>query len=409
MALTSIGDARTPATPVEVTFAAGTGTPSANQEMLIFGRRAASGGTGTTYVPHKVANSADAAAAKTELEALYGTAAEVSKMVIAAIAANAGGSIFPQITVIPLASAESETVTPFGAADVALTNAQNIKAEFIVSPYAGCSGGGSVQSISATKLKTHAALVSGATRTANNQFGSFGCVAERAQSVVASLPTPDSQFLMAFYLRDTGVSAEAPTYTIGEVCAAAAAVVAANAIPFNPLDDMTIQSLAAPAKQADWVSVGDSAESETALGKGWTPLYVKPNGEVAFVRTISTRLSADGSGTPVVTSYYDNQDMQVLYYFRKTVYTRLKQSDFKKKASGPVGSRMKGEIIRLMGLFEDQEMFQAVAQLAKQVIVQRLSSDRSAFEVKIPVNVVPGLHRKKVNIEAGTQFDTFVV
>jgi phage tail sheath gpL-like len=250
--------------------------------------------------------------------------------------------------------------------------------------------------------------VSGAARTANNQFGSFACVAERA-CAVASLPTPDSQYLKAFYLRDTGTAGDAPAYSIGEVAAAAAARCASNAAPFNPLDDESIASLDAPAKQSDWLSVGDNAESETALGKGWSPLYVKPNEEVAFVRTITTRLSADGSGSPVVTSYYDTQDLQVIYFFRKTLYTRLKQKDFRKKASVRVAGRMKGEVIRLMQVFEDQEMFQAVDQLAKDVIVQRVSSDRHAFEVKIPVNVVPGLHRKKVNIEAGTEYDTFVI
>lgn len=406
MAVTSIGDARTPATPVEVTLAAATGTPSANQEVLMFGRRGASGGSATTYVPYTVLNSGDYVAAAAELLALYGADAEITDMVVAGIKANAGGSIFPQIKVVPLANAESEGVTPFGSADVGLTNALNIKAEFIVSPYAGVSG--VLASTATSKLKTHAQTVSGSTRTRNNQFGSFGVVAERA-CAPGSLPTPDSQYLIGYYLRDTGTAGDAPAYTVGEVAAAAACVQAANAVPFNPLDDVSIASLLAPLKPSDWISVGDSAESEVIEQLGWTPLYVKPNTDVAFVRTITTRLSVDGTGTPVVTSYYDVQDFQCLYLFRKAVYTRFQQPDFKKKASARVAGRMKGEAIRLAGNFEDQEMFQAVAQLAKSFVVQRTSSDRHAFEVKLPVNVVPGLHRKKVNVEAGTEFDTFTV
>lgn len=405
MALTSIGDARTPATPVEVTLAPSSGQPDANQEVLLFAHQASSPGTATNYLPKKINNSGDSAAALTECNGYFGTNSEATKMVQALIKGleAIGSSIFPQITVVPLAFAD----TGFGSADVALTNARNTKAEFIVSPYAGVSSGS--LSPSATSLKAHAALVSGPTRTANNQFGSFGVFAERAVTDPSTLPTPDSQYLIGIYLRDTGTSGDAPAYSVGEVAAAAAGRLAAQAIPFNPLDDETIGALAAPSKHSDWLSVGDSAESESALQKGWTPLYVKPNGEVAFVRSITTRLSADGTGSPVVTDYYDVQDFMVLWYFRKTIYTRFKQKDFKKKNSVAVMKRMKAEAIRLAKAFEDQEMFQAVDKLAKFFVVQRVTTDRHAAEAYIPVNVVPGLHRKKVNIEAGTQFDTFVV
>ncbi len=43
MSLTSIGQTKTPSRPVEVTFAAETGTPSDAQEILLIGRKAASG------------------------------------------------------------------------------------------------------------------------------------------------------------------------------------------------------------------------------------------------------------------------------------------------------------------------------------------------------------------------------
>lgn len=394
--VTSIGDARTPATPVEQTFAADTGQPAATQEVLLMGKRAASGGTATNYRIYTISNSGDAEAALLEAEALAGDDSEAALMVYAAVKANAGASTYPQIKLLVLANADT-TLTS------ALAAAVNIKAEFIVSPFDGVSGGS--LSPSAQALRTHATTVSGATRTANNQFGSFGVVFNRSVADPATLPTPDSQYLIGCYLYDSG----SPAYSIGEMAAACAARMAANAIPFNPLDDETIQSVTAPALQSNWPSVGDNAQSESALQKGWTPLYVKPNEEVAFVRSITSRLSVDGSGSPVVNSYYDVQDFQVLYYWRKTVYTRLSQRDFRKKASGSVANRMKGELVRLAAAFEDQDMFQATALLAKQFVVQRASTDRHAFEVKTPVNVVPGLHRKKVNVEATTEFDSIVV
>ncbi len=395
MAITGIGDARTPATPAEVTFAADTGQPNANQELLLFGREASGGGTIDPYVATTISNSGDAAAGLAEAETKFGDDAEIAKMVAAAITANAGGSVFPQIKCIAIAFGR----TDWGASDEALTAAQKVKAEFLVSPFEAPSG------TLHSKFKTHCELVSGATRTAQNQFGSFGVHFNRTISDPANLTTPDTQFLIPVWLRDSG----SPDYSVGEMAAAAAARMAGNAIPFNPLDDISLGGVEAPEDPDDWPSVGDNAESETALQKGWTPLYVKPSGEVAFVRTITARISADGSGSPVVGSYYDVQDFQVLYYWRKTLYTRFSQADFKKKASANVAKRMKAEAIRLAGAFEDQEMFQAVAQLAKTFIVQRASTDRHAFECKTPVNVVPGLHRKKINIEAGTEFDTIIV
>lgn len=403
--ITSIGDARTPATPVETTFAADTGQPVANHSILLFGHRAASGGTATTNVPQQISNAGDPVAAATECEGYFGGTAgndcEATKMVAAAINANLGGANegnMPPIWVVPLANGE----TGFGSADVALTNALNIPAEFIVSPYDGVSSGG--LSPLATKIKTQAATMSGPTRTANNQFGTFGVVFNRSVVDPSTLPKPDSQYLVPVWERDTG----SPAYSIGEAAAACAAVMAANPAPYNPLDDVQIGSLPAPAAMTDWISVGDAAESETALQKGWTPIYVQPSGTPAFVRTITSRLSVDGSGSPVVGSYYDVQDFMVLYFFRQTVFTRFKQPDFKKKNSAAVIRRAKGELIRLAKTFEDQEMFQAVDQLAKKFVVQRTTTDRHAFECFVPVNVVPGLHRKKVNVQATTEGDSFV-
>lgn len=405
--ITSIGDARTPNSPVETTFAADTGQPVANHAILLFGHKAALGGTVAAYTPQQISNAGDPAAALTEGRGYFGGGlgvtgdCELVKMIVAAINANIGGDNegnMPPIWCMPLAS----TDTAFGTSDVALTNALNIPAEFLASCYDAISAGG--LSSLATKIKTQAATMSAPTRTANNQFGSFGVVFNRSVVDPSTLPTPDSQYLVAVWERDTG----SPAYSIGESAAACAAVMAANPAPYNPLDDVAIGDLPAPAAMTDWISVGDAAESETALLKGWTPIYVQPNGEPAFVRTVTTRISADGSGTPIVTSYYDVQDFMVLYFFRQTVFTRFKQPDFKKKNSAAVIRRAKGELIRMAKLFEDQEMFQAVDQLAKQFVVQRTTTDRHGFECLVPSNVVPGLHRKKTNIQATTEFDSFV-
>lgn len=400
MAITSLPDQKTPARPVEINFAGDTGTPSANQEVCLIGHANAGTAASGLYTVNTISNSGDAAAAKTETEAKWGVGSELSKMVIAAVKANIVTGHFVQLKVVALASTDAD----FGSADAALTAIDRVKAEFVVSPYDGQS------STLRNKIKSLAAGMSGPQRVSNNQFGTAGVVFNRNVTDPSTLTLFDSQYLMGLWLPDTGTGGNAPAYSIGEMAAACAAVIAGNNSPFNPLDDVTINEVASPAKQVDWITVGFGLQSEVALNQGWTPLRVKPNGEVAFVRTVTGRISADGSGTPVVTSYYDMQDFQVLYFWRKTVYTRLSQPDFKqRKASDDTAKDILSEVLRLAGIFEDQQMFQATGLLAKEFVVERSTSDRSRFNLLTPVNVIPGLHVIATNVLATTEFDTLSI
>jgi phage tail sheath gpL-like len=182
---------------------------------------------------------------------------------------------------------------------------------------------------------------------------------------------------------------------------------AANGRPFNPLDNITIPGAPAPEDSAEWITVGNGLESEVALQHGVTPLRVKPTGDVAFVRTVTTRITFNNVR---VEAYYDVQDFNVLFDWRQTIWTRENQPDFTNvKASREKGVALKGELIRLAQVYQALGMFQAVEQLAKFFKVQRSTSDRSTFEVLTPLNVIPGLHNILNRIEAGTQFDSFVV
>lgn len=394
MALTSIGQQRTPGRPVEITFEAETGLPSDLQEVLLIGH-AASGSTGINTVI-EISNVGDLAAASGEVATKFGDGSELAKMVLAAIRANEGGSTFPAIKCVPLDS----TDVAFGTADAALTAAKTVKAEYLVSPYAA-----SDQTLT-DKVEETAEVMSGAQRVENNQFGTIGVAFERAEDDASNLFQYDSQFLCAIWLRDNGT----PDYSIGEMAAACAAKMAANGVPFNPLDSVTIPGIDAPADRADWPTIGAGLESETALDKGWTPLMVKPNGDVAFVRTVTTRRTQDADGVTEVNAYYDVQDFNVLYFWRKTIFTRFNQSDFKqRKASNETAREIKAELIRLATAFQDDNMFQAVDQLAKQFQVERNATDRHRFDVRTPVNVIPGLHVIATNVAASTQFDTITI
>lgn len=398
MATTSIGNTKTPSRPVEITFAAETGTPTDDQELLLIGHEAATPGTVDEYVVQNINNAGDSVAAFAEAEGYFGTGSELAKMVKAAIEANAGGSNFPIIKCIGLPNA----VTDFGPSDEALVAAEGTKHEFIVSPYDGKT------TAITDKAIDHALKVSGAFRVENNQFGTIAVACNMDVADPSTLPTYDTQFFCGIYLRDED-GADHPK-SEAEVAAMAAAKMASLRVPFYPLDKVTIAKLEAPSSVVDHISVGQNLESDVVLGRGWTPLFVKPNNDVAFVRTVTSRLSVDGTGSPVVGAYYDVQDFQVLYFWRKTVYTRGSQPDFANvKASARKAQDFKSELIRLALLFQEQEMFQAVEQLSKKFIVERASSDRHRFDCKTPVNVIPGLHVIATNVEATTEFDELVI
>lgn len=400
MAISTLPDQKTPARPVEITFAGETGTPSANQEVCLIGHAASGFAASGLYVVKTISNSGDADAAKTEAETKFGVGSELSKMVVAAVKANIVTGRFVQLKAIALAAADLD----FGPADEALTAVDRVKAEFVVSPYDG------QDDSLRDDIKGLAAGMSAPQRPSNNQFGTFGVVFNREETDPSLLDKFDTQFVIGVWLPDTSVGGDAPAYSIGEMAAAAAAMMAGNGAPFNPLDAETINGIAAPVKQSDWITVGFGLESEVALNQGWTPLNVKPNGEVSFVRTVTGRISPDGSGSPVVTAYYDVQDFQVLYFWRKTVYTRLAQPDFShRKASIDTADDILSELLRLAGIFQDQQMFQAVNQLAKQFVVERATSDRSRFNVLTPVNVIPGLHVIATNVVATTEFDSLSI
>jgi phage tail sheath gpL-like len=394
MALTSIGSQKTPGRPIEITFAPELGLPSDSQQLLLIGH-AAPGATGIDTVI-SINNVADVKAAREEAELKFGVASELSKMVVAAVEANQGGGTFPAIKCVPLES--TETSIPQDAVDA--INAARLGIGFIVSPY-------DLQNDAAERviLKNLAQAMSGAQRVENQQFGTFGVGANFDEADPSLLEAFDTQFLIGIYKRDS-----APTKSLGETAARCAARMAANGIPFNPLDDVSLVGEAAPVDQADWISVGAGLESEVVLSKGWTPLWVKPNSEVAFVRTVTGRISTDGTGDAPVTAYYDVQDFQTLYFWRRTLYTRFSQPDFKqRKASEAAALEIKGEAIRLASTFEDQGMFQAVGKLAKKFQVERNISDRHRFDVLTPVNVIPGLHVIATNILASTEFDVVSV
>jgi phage tail sheath gpL-like len=388
----TIGFQKTPGTPVEISFDAELGLPNDQQELLLIGR-AASGATGVATVI-TISNVSDVDAATTEAETKFGSGSELAKMVIAAVNANAAEarSTFPPIKCVPL---ESTDTTITAAAQIAV---KSVKAEFIVSPFDA-----STDTTNRSTLSDLASTMSAAARVENNQFGSMGVAANMSVSDPADLDSPDTQYPTLAWFKNS-----APDITVGELAAAYAAVLAGNVSPFIPVNGYVLGGIDAPDAQSDRITVGAGLESETALTAGWTPIKVKPNDDVAIVRSVTSRITTNG--TVAAGAYYDVQDFQVLYFWRKTLYTRFNQTDFSNaKASVDKARAIKSEAIRLAQIFEDNEMFKSVSDLAKQFTVVVNASDRHRFDVVTPVNVIPGLHLIATTVRAGTQFDSITV
>lgn len=391
----AFADQLTPARNIGLGIGPSTSLASPNMGLVLIGH-AASGATGV-YTVITVSNVSDETAASGEISPKFGATSELTKMVLAAVRANAGGNVFPTIKVIPLAS----TDTAFGSSSQALTALKKTSSgnDVVAGPY------DANVAVNFPALVTAAQVMSGGTRCMSGQFGTTAVGVNFSVTDPATLTIFDKQNACAIWDRDSS-----PTYSVGEASAAAAAAIAAGTIPFLPLNGVVVGSFPAPALEADWIQIGVGLESETALSRGWTPMKVNPNHDVAFVRTITSRISVNGDGVTPTKDYIDVQDFQVLYYWRKVIFARQSQKDFTQaKASAAKARALKSEMIRLANNFQDLEMFQAVKDLAPLFTVTRGASDRSRFDLATPVNVIPGLHVINTDVTATTQFDVLTV
>lgn len=387
---------RNPSTKVSVDVQ-NSGLVAADNELVIIGHMATTGSTATANAPILIDNYGDPVAVATECDAKFGAGAEVSEMVVAAVKANfysdQSSKAYPPIKVIPLAHAD-DGLAALLAANLA------VPIPFGVIPYPASN------TTQMAAFKAHLQAISASDRGFNAQFGSFGFMATDEDTTAASTEgtTAASEVLMIAWLRDlAGTKAN----KIHQVAAALAAVCAANGAPFMPLNDISVGGLVAPSAAADFHTSGDAGTVSLGLSAGLIPLYVDNTGAVRVSRSVTTRRSIVGVED---TAYYDMQDWQGLYYYRKNAYVRAQSDVFKRaKASDRVLLALKSELIAIAKDFELQEIFQDVDKFADQFTVTRPLDNRFAGIYSIPVNVVPGFHNKGIALHGTTQFDTFTL
>ena len=401
MALTNIPNYKTPSRPIEITFAANFTAPDSVQTLAIMGHFDTN--TPVEAVPYQfydITNISNISNVTQEMTDLFGETCELTLMVIAAVTANVGNSNFPLIKVIGLD--EADTDIP----DAAKTAIDRESFEYLVSPY------DALDTANTDDLKTLMQGVSQADRTDQYQYGSMGVIFNRDTTDYTTLPTYDTQYLCPCIMTDTGTLDNAPVYSVAEMAAAYGAMLAGLLAPFNPLNGKIINGVAAPKLKSDWMTNSGTGDTEVILRKGWTPLCVNPSKTVFIVRSVTSRITDNGSGANpnVGEPYVDAQDFMVLYYLREVLHARFTRADFKQaKASNSVALSIKGEVISILKAFESGGMVQNVDGLAPKVIVQRNATYRSRFDIYLPVNVIPGLHQIATNISATTEGDILLV
>lgn len=389
---------RVPSTKAQIKIET-TGLVAADDTLVIVGKKLEAG-TAVVNGVTTIENFGDPVAALAECTPLFGAASEITEMVIAAIKgvlySDMSTKVYPKIKVITLAHDSTSS-----AVETALAANLNMAMPFVVLAFPV------TENTAMMALRNHLRAISGGDRGRNGQFGSFGFMGTDAALATAS-PAGEAagdQVICIPWLRDTSVVKK---NKIHAVTAAYAAVVAANGIPFLPLNDIVVGGLQAPENTTDYHSEGDTGSAALGLDSGLTPLMVSSKGEIQICRSITSRRVETANPDK---AYFDIQDWQVLYYLWKLIYTTSREIRYKNaKATDAKIQALLSEIIGHCKTLEASpyEMLHRVDQLMSSFSWRRSDLSRGGAIYEIPANVVPGFHNKGINLTGTDKFDVLV-
>jgi phage tail sheath gpL-like len=381
---------RAPGTKVPVDIDSNNLAPADNG-LVIIGHMAASGSSADPGVPYVMENFGDSAAAATECDTEFGAGSEVGEMVVAAIKAvestDLVPKVFPPITVLPMANADADLAT-------LLADNVSLPMPFAASPYAASNAS------KMTDFKTHLVAISGDDRGRLGQFGSFGFLGtdESLSAATTEGEAAASETLLLAWLRDLNVVKANGTH---ETAAALAALCAANALPFLPINDVIMGGINPPTDAADQHTAGDAGTEATGLEAGVVPLMTGPDGLVRVSRSVTSYRPVQATAA---TSYIDLQDWQTLYYLRKQVYLLTQQNRYKRaRNSAKKRNALKSECIHILKEMEKLEMVENVdAHVADILVTDAPGGNVYAAQIDIPVAVIPGFHNKGIFLHGVT-------
>ncbi len=174
-----------------------------------------------------------------------------------------------------------------------------------------------------------------------------------------------------------------PSY---ELAAAFAAVRASESDPARPLNYLALTGIAAPLEAQRLTR----QEQESALANGVAPLQVNSSQQVQIVRVITTYMK-NIAGVPDI-SLLDVTTIDTLDYTRRSVRERLLLRFPRAKLSTKTPPRVRTEVLDVLRKLERLEILENVDANKSGVICERDEQDPNRLNIRIPADVVNGLH-----------------
>ncbi len=171
-----------------------------------------------------------------------------------------------------------------------------------------------------------------------------------------------------------------------ELAAAYAAVRASESDPARPLNYLALTGIAAPLEAQRLIR----QEQESALANGVAPLQVNSSQQVQIVRAITTYVK-NIAGVPDI-SLLDVTTIDTLDYTRRSVRERLLLRFPRAKLSTKTPRRVRTEVLDVLRKLERLEILENVEANKSGVIVERDEQDPNRLNIRIPADVVNGLH-----------------
>lgn len=172
-----------------------------------------------------------------------------------------------------------------------------------------------------------------------------------------------------------------------EIAAAYAAVAAFEEDPARPLNTLELKGIDVPPVE---LRIG-RVEREAALHNGVTPIKVGPDGtSVRIVRAVSTYTV--NPADVLDPAWLDLTTVRTLDYVRLALRQRLALRFPRDKRTPGVLLKIRSEVLDVLRQLEALEIIEAVEENKGRVIVEYDSQEAGRVNIRVPVDVVNGLH-----------------
>ena len=178
-----------------------------------------------------------------------------------------------------------------------------------------------------------------------------------------------------------------------EVAASFGAIIAGEEDPALPLNGLHLKSLL----PTPLVSRMGRVEQESCLYNGITPTEVGPGDKLQIVRAISMYV-LDPQGVPDI-SGLDITTQRTLDYVAKACVDRLSLRFPRDKKTKRVKLKIRSELLDVLRKCEELEFVEAVEENKAGLIVEDDLQDPNRVDIRIPVDVVNGLHITAMRID----------